>query len=245
MAGYKRPDQYDKDDPVFDVLRLILSGGRTGLLYQDLVQDKQIALAAQAVATYPGGRYPNLFLFFLVPAMGHTVEENEKALDDLLAEFESHPVDEVALARAKTQARASVIRRLANNAGLASLLTEYYMTYGDWRKLFTSIDELNKVTAADVERVAQAVLCRHQPHVRVHVSQTRRLRPLEEDDNETREPRPRRAVSCCWPWRRFWRKRPAAPARPAPAPSVQGSASTRRWARFRFPMSPPSPCPTA
>jgi predicted Zn-dependent peptidase len=155
VAGYKRPDQYDKDDIVFDVLRLILSGGRTGVLYRDLVQGKRIALAAQAVATYPGGRYPNLFLFFLVPAMGHTVEENEKALGDLLAEFESHPVDEVALARAKTQARASVIRRLANNAGLASQLTEYYMTYGDWRKLFTSIDELNQVTAADVGRVAK------------------------------------------------------------------------------------------
>jgi predicted Zn-dependent peptidase len=33
MIGYKRPDQRDKDDPVFDVLSSILSSGRTGLLY--------------------------------------------------------------------------------------------------------------------------------------------------------------------------------------------------------------------
>ena len=51
--------------------------------------------------------------------------------------------------------RATVIRRLANNSGLAALLTSYYMSYGDWRKLFTSIDDLNKVTAADVQRVAR------------------------------------------------------------------------------------------
>jgi len=76
-------------------------------------------------------------------------------LDDVIAEFESHPVDPVALARAKTKARAGVIRRLANNSGLASELTEYYMNYGDWRKLFTSIDDLNRVTAGDVERVAK------------------------------------------------------------------------------------------
>jgi len=112
-------------------------------------------VAAQAVATYPGGRYPNLFVFFVVPALGHTIEENEKALGDLLTEFEKQPVDAATLAQARTQARAAVIRRLANNSGLAELLTSYYMSYGDWRKLFTSIDDLNKVTAADVQRVAR------------------------------------------------------------------------------------------
>jgi predicted Zn-dependent peptidase len=48
-----------------------------------------------------------------------------------------------------------VIRQLDNNAGIASLLTANYAAYGDWRKLFTSLDDLDKVTAADVERVAQ------------------------------------------------------------------------------------------
>jgi predicted Zn-dependent peptidase len=154
VLGYKRPDQYDKDDPVFDVIQLILSGGRTGLMYRDLVQEKRLSLAAEAVSTYPGGKYPNLFVFFLVPSMGHTTSENLKALDDLLARFEAKPPDAEELARAKTQARAEVIRRLANNAGLADLLTNAYMNYGDWRKLFTQLDDLNKVTAADVQRVA-------------------------------------------------------------------------------------------
>src|SRR5882672_2634717 len=77
--GYKRPNQTDKDDPVFDVLGEILAGERTGLLYKELVRDKRIALGAFAQASFPGGKYPGLFLFFLVPNMGHTVEENEKA----------------------------------------------------------------------------------------------------------------------------------------------------------------------
>ncbi len=70
--AYKRPDQLDKDDPVFDVLGEILAGERTGLLYTDLVRDKKIALGAAAEASFPGGKYPNLFLFFLVPNQGHT-----------------------------------------------------------------------------------------------------------------------------------------------------------------------------
>ena len=55
MIGYKRPDQYDKDDPVFDVLSIILSSGRTGLLYKDMVEEKRLSLAAQGVPTYPDG----------------------------------------------------------------------------------------------------------------------------------------------------------------------------------------------
>ena len=155
MIGYKRPAETHPDDPVFDLLGLILSSGRTGLMYKELVENQRISLAAESDATFPGGRYPNLFLFFLAPTMGRTVEENQKALDDLLAKFEATKVDAETLARVKTKARASVIRRLDSNSELASLLTTFYAAYGDWRKLFTSLDDYNKVTAEDVQRVAK------------------------------------------------------------------------------------------
>jgi predicted Zn-dependent peptidase len=155
VIGYKRPDQTDKDDPVFDLISDVLSGGRTGVLYRSLVEDKQVAVDVEAADTFPDGKYPNLFLFFVEPALGHTIEENEKALDEALGAFEAQKVDAETLMRVKTKARADVIRRLDNNSGLASLLTANYAAYGDWRKLFTSLDDLNKVTADDVQRVAR------------------------------------------------------------------------------------------
>jgi predicted Zn-dependent peptidase len=157
MIGYKRPSLYDKDDPVFDVISGILSSGRTGKLYKELVRDKRIALAAQAADNFPGALYPNTFLFFLVPSAGKTVEENEKALYDVLERFKSEKVDAETLQRVKTKTRASLIRRLDSNAGLAGLLTTYHAIYGDWRKLFTSLNDLDRVTADDVQRVARAV----------------------------------------------------------------------------------------
>ncbi|MGC9946092.1 MAG: pitrilysin family protein [Bryobacteraceae bacterium] len=155
FVGYKRPDEYSKEDPVFDVIGGILSSGRTGLLYKELVRDKQIALEADADDTFPGGKYPNLFLFFLAPAAGHTTAENEKALYEVLEKFKSQAVDGATLARVKTKTRASLIRRLDSNSGLAGLLTAYRAIYGDWRKVFTSLDELDRVTAGDVQRVAK------------------------------------------------------------------------------------------
>ena len=155
IIGYKRPDQYSKDDAVFDVISGLLSSGRTGILYKEMVRDKRLALAAQAAGTFPGGKYPNLFVFFLAPSLGHTAEENQSAFYEILDRFKSQPVDAGALARVKTKTRAGLIRQLASNAGLASLLPSYYANYGDWRKLFTSLEEIDKVTAQDVQRVAR------------------------------------------------------------------------------------------
>src|SRR5882762_214906 len=152
---YKRPSQYDKDDPVFDVISGVLSGGRTGILYKEMVRDKKIAVAAGTEAAFPGDKYPSLFLFFLVPSVGHTVDENQKLLTDILERFKKQKVDAETLARVKTKTRASLIRRLDNNADLAQLLTAYYVAFGDWRKLFTSIDDVDKVTADDVQRVSR------------------------------------------------------------------------------------------
>ncbi|MDQ6699887.1 MAG: insulinase family protein, partial [Acidobacteriota bacterium] len=155
FVAYKRPDQYDKDDPVFDVIGGILSSGRTGLLYKELVRDRKIALEAGAAATFPGGKYPNLFMFFLAPSIGKSLTENEKAFDEVLSKFLKEKVDAPTLARVKTNTRAGLIRQLDSNSGLAQLLTSYHANYGNWRKLFTSLNDIDAVTADDVQRVAR------------------------------------------------------------------------------------------
>jgi predicted Zn-dependent peptidase len=158
LLAYHRPDQQSPDDPVFDVIADILSGGRTSIIYKDIVRDKRLSLDAGATATMPGGKYPNLFFFYLVPSQGHTSEENEKELDAVIANFKKTLVDDATLERTKTKTRANLIRQLDSNAGLAQLLASYQANFGDWRKLFTSIDDIDKVTAADVQRVARQYL---------------------------------------------------------------------------------------
>ncbi len=158
VVGYKRPDQYSADAPALDVLAEILSGGRTGTMYKEMIRDKQIALAAQAISNYPGSKYPSLFLLFMVPNAGHTLEENEKAAYDIVERTKTQPIDPAALQRVKTKLRAGLIEGLASNSGLAETLASYQASYGDWRKVFTELDEYNKVTAEDVQRVAKEYL---------------------------------------------------------------------------------------
>jgi predicted Zn-dependent peptidase len=158
LMGFKRPDQYSKDDVPLDVLNDILSDGRTGIIYKEMVRDKQIALGAESLGTFPGGKYPSLFLFFVAPSQNHTVEENEKAINEIIERLKTTPVDEASLKRVKTKLRAALIQKLNSNPGLAGELATYQANFGDWRKLFTDLDEYNKVTAEDVMRVAKTYL---------------------------------------------------------------------------------------
>ena len=47
------------------------------------------------------------------------------------------------------------MRGLTSNNGLAFQLAIYQTQFGDWRELFRSVDNLDKVTKADILRVAR------------------------------------------------------------------------------------------
>ena len=158
VAGYKRPDDMSPDAPALDVLAEILSGGRTSIMYREMVRDKQTALAAEALSSYPGSKYPSLFILFAVPNSGRKLEDLEKEMYDIIERVKTGPIDPAALQRVKTKLRAGLIQSLDDNSGLADTLATYQARYGDWRKVFTELEDYNKVTAADVQRVAKQYL---------------------------------------------------------------------------------------
>ena len=54
----------------------------------------------------------------------------------------------------RTRAKANLLRGLDDNEGLASDLALYQARYGDWRELFHQVENLDKVSKADIRRVA-------------------------------------------------------------------------------------------
>jgi predicted Zn-dependent peptidase len=152
--GYKRPDVYDRDDPVFDLLEIILGGDRQSVLYKDLIEGRALVSAAQVMGNYPGGRFPSLFTFLLRPTAGHTPEEVRAALANALLRLQTGTVDAATLARAKAKVRDNILARLSDNTGLAQVLATYAATYGDWRRLSADLDRLARATAGDIQRVA-------------------------------------------------------------------------------------------
>jgi predicted Zn-dependent peptidase len=79
------------------------------------------------------------------------------AIHKEIDKLKSADVSDAELRMFKTRSRADLLRGLANNQGLANTLSEYQTRYGDWRELFRQLDSIDKVTKADIRRVASKV----------------------------------------------------------------------------------------
>jgi predicted Zn-dependent peptidase len=157
IEGYHRPSYRDPDDVVYDAISDIMSNGRVSRLYRSLVEQQQIAAEAEGFSGYPGDKYPSLFSFYAVPVPGHTTAEMRDAIHKEIEKLKTADVTDAELQMFKTRSRADLLRGLANNQGLANTLAEYQTRFGDWRELFLQLDKVDKVTKADIRRVANQV----------------------------------------------------------------------------------------
>jgi len=157
LEGYHKPDYRDPDDSVYDAVADIFSNGRTARLYKSLVRDQKIAAEAEGLSGFPGQKYPGLFAFYAVPVPGHTPDEMAAAIHKEIDKLKTADVTDEELQMFKTRARAGLLRGLADNEGLAQQFAEYQTMYGDWRELFRELDRIDKVSKADVRRVANKV----------------------------------------------------------------------------------------
>ena len=157
IEGYHRPSYHDPDDAVYAAIQDIMSNGRVSRMYRSLVEQQQIAAEAEGFSPFPGDKYPSLFAFYAVPLPGHTPAQIREAIHKEIDKLKSSDVTDAELQMYKTRARADLLRGLADNQGLANALSEYQTRYGDWRELFLQLDKVDKVTKADIRRVANQV----------------------------------------------------------------------------------------
>jgi predicted Zn-dependent peptidase len=154
FEGYHRPDYRTKDDAVYDAITDLMSEGRTSRLYRALVRDKKIAAYSAGFTGLPGTKYPHLFAFYAVPLPGHTTQEMADAIHVEIDRLKKEDISDDELKMIKTRSKANLIRGLGDNEGLATQLAIYQTRYGDWRELFRSVDRIDKVTKADIRRIA-------------------------------------------------------------------------------------------
>ena len=154
LEGYHRPDYRSPDDQVYDAIADLMSNGRTSRLYRALVRDKQIASDSAGFTGLPGNKYPHLFAFYAFPLPGHKTQEVADAIHAEIERLKKEDISDEELKMIKTRAKATLIRSLGSNEGLAFALGLNQARYDDWRELFRSVDRIDKVTKADIRRVA-------------------------------------------------------------------------------------------
>jgi zinc protease len=153
MLSYHIGPSSDPDDAALDVTGAILSNGQSSRLYSRLVDKEQLAISVSAGSQ--ASLDPGQFLFMISPRAGVEPATAEKAVLEEVEKLRTAEVPEAELRKAKNLLLTNLFRERTTISGRANLLGIYEIYKGDYRKLYTAQDEIEKVTAADIRRVAQ------------------------------------------------------------------------------------------
>ncbi|WP_351015288.1 pitrilysin family protein [Shewanella sp. AC91-MNA-CIBAN-0169] len=155
MLAYHVPATSHADYYALDLLTSMLSEGNSSRFYKALV-DKQLAVAAD---TYmPMSFDPNLFYILGVANAGVSAETLEKALIEQIDLISEQGVTQQELEKVKNIKLMDFYRTMETINGKANTLGTYELYFGDYAKLFNAPEAYNKVTPADIQRVAQTYL---------------------------------------------------------------------------------------
>jgi zinc protease len=146
----------DPDALALKVLDAILSGGKSSRLYNSLVYDKQVAAEIFSNADLP--QQPGNFMVGAVLASGHTIPQGEAALLAEVKRLRDAPPTPAELSEAKNELVAGKLRERETIDGRGFALGYALRVNGDAAKANTELADLQKVTAADVQRVASKYL---------------------------------------------------------------------------------------
>ena len=155
MFAYHLPATSHEDYYALDLLDSILSHGNSSRLYQALVEN-QIALE---VATYmPMAFDPNLLYILAVADPDISAEELEKAMIGVVSNVSKNGVTDEELEKVKNIKLMEFYRAMETINGKANTIGTYELFFDSYADLFNAPEAYNKVTTADIQRVAQTYL---------------------------------------------------------------------------------------
>jgi len=153
VIGYKVPARYSPDSYALDLASNILAGGESSRLYQALVYKDQIALQSAGFGNFTED--PNLFWAYAIMNPGHSPQDGQKAVVDILNGLKTEPVDAKELQKAKNQEIAMFILGRDTDEQKAVALENAAVIGKDPNLVNTELDRYLKVTPEDIERVAK------------------------------------------------------------------------------------------
>ena len=147
------PPVTNADVPALQIAAAILSGGESSRLNQALVYRQQIAGQAGFGADLRAG--PGLLTATAVAASGKSLDAVAQALLAEVLRLAKQPVSAAELAKVKTQILTGALLTRQTPEGLASAVADAAVLQGNAATVNTDLVALQKVSAADVQRVMQ------------------------------------------------------------------------------------------
>ncbi|MBR8835388.1 MAG: insulinase family protein [Stigonema ocellatum SAG 48.90 = DSM 106950] len=154
-AVYPLPDANHPDVAALNVMDYILTEGRNSRLYQALVES---GLATDVTASAVNLRYCGWYDLSVTANPNQNLTKIDSVLRSAIANFAQKGVTAEEVNRSKTQLAAALILSNLDITSLATLLGSNETMSGDYRYTDRYLASVRRVTAADVQRVANTYL---------------------------------------------------------------------------------------
>ncbi|MDT8304863.1 MAG: pitrilysin family protein [Anaerolineae bacterium] len=167
VHAYRAPEATHPDFYPLVLLNAALAGGsslgffagagsnKSSRLYRRLVSGN---LAATVSGSMTPTIDPYLYRISAVARPGRSLSEIEQALDAAVAELADEPITQAELDKALKRAKAQFVMAGESVTGQAQMIGMSEMVAGDYSWFEETLEQLNAVTLADVERVRRGYL---------------------------------------------------------------------------------------
>lgn len=154
VITYHVPEAVNHDLFALQVAGNILSSGESSRLYQRMIYEKQMAVEA-------GGQTfaledPGVFFFFAILQDGQKPEDGEKELLAAVDKLRGEPVSDAELVKAKNQFISELVFGRQTGQDKADAIGNAKVILNDLSLVNRQLAEYQKVSAADVQRVARS-----------------------------------------------------------------------------------------
>lgn len=156
FMAYRTPAQSDPDFYALEMLNRLLSGGQSSRIYRSLVDEKQLAVAAQSFS-YPLEQ-PGALIVLGVSNLGVDPAKVQEALDVEIEKVKTTLVPELEFQKLRNQLEAELVDDNSTLEGIALNLANFEVLFGDANLINTNINRYLKVTREDLQRVAKKYL---------------------------------------------------------------------------------------
>ncbi len=147
---------FHPDEAALDVLAQVLANGKNSRLYQKLVYEMQIA---QSVGAFQdGSRLDGKFQLDVTPKPGQKTADIDRVIATEMSRLLGDGITARELARAQNSFKATFLNRMASVRGKADVLNYYNYLVGNPDYVQQDAARYDRVTRADVQRVARQYL---------------------------------------------------------------------------------------
>lgn len=153
MIGYHTPETKNDDYYALNILSSVLSSGKSSRLYASLVDKKQVA--TQVFTDYVDSFDPGLFNVYAVANKEVNEVDLENAIYTEIEKIKQDGITDTELQKIKNQKLMEFYDQVETIDGKSNNIGTYEVFFGDYRKMFDAPANYNKITIADVQRVAK------------------------------------------------------------------------------------------